>query len=129
MRVILLFLLLCFPLTASFSQPQEIKVGAQISDPYTWDFGKVKEGQLLKHDFILRNNSGKALTIKDVNTSCGCTVSKVEKKVLKRGESALIEVKFDSKGYSGQTQQFVYVNTDDLDNPVIRCIIKANVIK
>ena len=129
MRIILLFLFLCFLPSACFPKDAGITVGVEVIDPYTWDFGKVNEGKVSRHDFILKNDSGKTLNIKEVNTSCGCTVSKVQKKILKAGESALIEVGFDSKGYSGLTQQFVYVNTDSLDNPVIRYIIKANVIK
>lgn len=98
-------------------------------EPNAWDFGEVKEGEVLKHNFILKNESAKKLNIKEVNTSCGCTVSKVDRKIISPGESASIEVEFDSKGYSGPSQQFVYVTTDSLDKPVIRYIIKAEVIK
>lgn len=129
MRTILLLLFLCFPVTGCFSQTQVTKDTAQAKDPYTWDFGDVKEGQVLKHDFILKNDSEKTLNIKDVNTSCGCTASDVKKKSLKPQESTSIEVSFDSAGYMGPTQQFVYVNTDNLDKPVIRYIIKAKVMK
>lgn len=99
----------------------------QAEDPYTWDFGQVKPGEVVTHDFIFKNETGKELKIKDTNTSCGCTVSAVEKKTLLPGESTKISVKFNSQGYSGAVQQFIYVNTDNLDNPVIRFIIKANV--
>lgn len=99
------------------------------ADPYLWDFGKVKEGTVVKHTFILKNESAKELKIIQLNTSCGCTVSKVKKNTLKPAESTQIEVKFNSKKYSGSVQQFVYVNTDNIDNPVIRFIIKAEVVK
>lgn len=98
-------------------------------DPYSWDFGQVKEGGILKHNFILRNKSDEILNIKDVTTSCGCTVSKVKKKILSPNESTVIEVRFNSKGYSGAVQQYIYVYTDSVDNPVIRFIMKAEVIK
>lgn len=99
------------------------------SEPYAWDFGTVKEGEILTYIFILKNGSASVLTIKDVNTSCGCTASQVEKKVLSPGESTPLEVKLDTKGYSGSIQQFVYVYTDNLDNPIIKFTIKANVVK
>lgn len=98
-------------------------------DKYTWDFGKVKEGKVYKHDFLLENDTGKPLNIKSVNTSCGCTVSQIKKKSLKPQESTTLEVSFNSKGYSGAVKQFIYVNTDDVDKPVIRFIIKAEVAK
>ena len=99
------------------------------SDPNLWDFGTVKEGLVSSHEFSLKNNSNKTLNIMNVGTSCGCTVSEAGKKILLPGESTVIKVKFDSKGYSGEVKQFVYVNTDNVDNPLIRFIIKANVVK
>ena len=97
------------------------------ADSYTWDFGKVKKGEILKHGFLLKNESGKILNILSVNTSCGCAASEVQKKRLAPEESTTIGVTFKTQGYSGLTQQYIYVNTDDLDNPIIRYIIKADV--
>jgi hypothetical protein len=119
-RIFLILLCLSFSLLGCY---------AQITDPYSWDFGKRQEGEVLKHDFVLKNESKATLTIKDINTSCGCTISTVEKKVLLPGKSTLIEVQFNTKGYSGLVQQYIYVHTDSLDNPVLRFIIKAEIIK
>jgi hypothetical protein len=45
-----------------------------------FDFGKVKQGEVLKHTFSLKNDSTKnVLNIKNVHTSCGCTASEVKK--------------------------------------------------
>lgn len=109
--------------------PQNLREQKEQNDPYAWDFGRVKEGEVLKHSFVLKNESPKVLNIKDVNTSCGCTVSKIDKKSVLPTETTLIEVQFNSKGYSGAVQQYIYVNTDNLDNPVLRYIIKAEVVK
>ena len=100
------------------------------TDPFVWDFGQVNAGQIMKHEFPLKNE-GKflPLTIKDVNTSCGCTVSDVKKKVLKPGESTVIAVSFNSTGYNGPVEQFIYVHTDNTENPVLKFSIKASVVK
>jgi len=132
MRVLLILLFLSFPLQGCYAQEQTKTAGhaeAELIDPYSWDFGRAKEGEALKHAFALKNESRETLTIKDVSSSCGCTVSKVEKKILLPGQSATLEVRFNTKGYSGNTQQYVYVHTDSLDKPIIRFIIKAEVIK
>jgi len=97
--------------------------------PCLWDFGQIKQGEIVAHDFTLNNDSEKVLNIKNTNTSCGCTVSEVSKKVLSPGESTKISVKFNSKKYNGPVQQFVYVNTDKELDPIIRLTIKADVIK
>ncbi len=108
---------------------EAVQEATKAEDPYTWDFGQVKQGELQKHNFILKNESQKTLNIKSVNTSCGCTVSEVQKNTLQPGEETSIGVTFNSKGYSGAVQQFVYVNTDDPDNPIIKFTIKAEVVK
>jgi len=127
--LIILFLFLSIPVCGRCSQQQNIEQKKEVTDPYLWDFGRVKEGVVLKHDFTLRNESKNILNIKDVNTSCGCTVSKVAKKRLLPKESTPIEVEFRTKGYSGPTQQYVYVYTDSLDNQIIRYIIKADIVR
>lgn len=130
LKIVLFLLFLSLPLQGCYSQNQEKTLGnAEIDGPDAWDFGRVKEGKALKHNFALKNESDKTLMIKEVNTSCGCTASKAKKNVLLPGESTSIEVQFKSKGYSGPTQQYIYVHTDSLDKPIIRFIIKAEVIK
>jgi hypothetical protein len=98
-------------------------------DPCLKDFGLIKAGEVAKHSFTIKNESKEVLNIKDVSTSCGCTVTEIKNKMLKPGESTLVDVKFDSKGYSGAVEQFVYVSTDSLDESLVRFIIKANVTK
>ncbi|PIP18847.1 MAG: hypothetical protein COT38_04995 [Candidatus Omnitrophica bacterium CG08_land_8_20_14_0_20_41_16] len=98
-------------------------------DPYTKDFGLIKAGEIVRQTFVIKNESKKVLNIKGVTTSCGCTTSEIKHKMLMPGESTNLDVKFNSKGYSGGVEQFVYVNTDSLDTPIIRFIIKAQVTK
>ncbi|MCX5700044.1 MAG: DUF1573 domain-containing protein [Candidatus Omnitrophica bacterium] len=117
----------CNTLKAEKTTSVEKAQGSVVSSPYLWDFGRVKQGEVLKHDFVFRNESKILLNIKDAVSSCGCTVSEAGKKVLLPGESTLIKVKFDPAGYLGSVQQFIYVNTDSLENPVIKFIIKAEV--
>jgi len=94
-------------------------------DPYTWDFGYISKDVVVKHEFEIKNNLNRVLNIKDVSTSCGCTASEAKKKVLEPGEGTQIIVEFNSKGYSGNASQFVYVSTDDPDNPILKYTIKA----
>lgn len=129
-RIFLILFCLSFSLQGCYAQSKDkITDRAEITDPYSWDFGKRQEGEVLKHTFVFKNESKATLTIKDINTSCGCTISKAKKKILLPRESTTIEVQFNTKGYLGPTQQYIYVHTDSLDNPVLRFIIKAEIIK
>jgi hypothetical protein len=98
-------------------------------DPNQWDFGIVKPGVVLKHDFLLKNETSDILEINNIHTSCGCTASEAKKKSLLPQESTLISVSFNSHGYLGPVEQFVYVNTDNADLAIIKFTIKANVVK
>ncbi len=98
-------------------------------DSHMWDFGQVKEGEVLEHVFILRNLQDKPMVIANMHTSCGCTVSQAQKKHLLPGEQTQINVKFHTQGYSGKVEQYVYVHTDDASEPIIKYAIKAEVVR
>lgn len=105
-------------------------VAAQAGDDYaSWDFGKAREGDILKHVFVFKNSSRKPLKIKSVRASCGCTDSRTDKEALLPSETANIEVVFKSRGYRGAVKQFVYVETDNRDIPLARLSILADVGK
>ena len=130
--LILLAFVFCIYSVGCSSQPPNIveeDIVPVLNDANYYDFGQVKEGSVLKHGFILTNESSKDLQIEGVNTSCGCTVSRIEKKLIAPGASTSLEVEFNTTGYHGLTKQFIYVNTKDADNPVIRFIISAEVSK
>jgi len=93
----------------------------------TWNFGTLKEGAVAKHKFLLRNYSRKDLEIRDITSSCGCTVAEVKKKKIKPGDSTSIEVKFNSKGYRGEITQFIFVTMDSPEEPVMQFIIKGKI--
>jgi hypothetical protein len=98
-------------------------------NPDEWDFGQVKEGEILKHDFILKNQTKDPLEIMSVHSSCGCTASETDKKFLLPQESTVIKVVFNSKGYAGPVTQYVYVNTGNVDLAIIKFTIKGQVVK
>jgi hypothetical protein len=98
-------------------------------DSDTWDLGQVKEGQVASHVFVVKNDSAQVLQIKSVLPSCGCMTAKIDQEALGSGESANLDVSFNSHGYSGNVQQFVYLNTDSPDKPVTKFTVKANVVK
>jgi hypothetical protein len=139
MKALIIAALVLLPLTACFSQVPSVanfttaakndgsneRAQKEAKDPGTWDFGSIKKNQIVKHEFEIKNNLSRTLKINDVTTSCGCTASEAKKKILAPGESTGISVEFNSKGYKGQTSQFVYVTTDDPDNPVYKFTFKA----
>ena len=128
------FLFLQFSLCAAAApvaadKPAPAASAAQDKADDTWDFGTVNQGEILKHEFLLKNKTENILEINSIHTSCGCTASESGKKSILPGETTTIKVTFNSRGYLGKAQQFVYVNTSDPDLAIIKFTIKANVEK
>jgi len=112
------------------------------NDEHSWDFGRVKEGRPLEHDFIISNRQENPIRIKEIVTSCSCTASKIAKKQLAPGESTVLKVHFKTGGYKGRVYQYVYVNIEKLgqsktdkqaaeqvEDSMLRFKITADVIK
>jgi hypothetical protein len=77
------------------------------------DFGRLISGEQVTYAFKFKNTGKSLLLISDVSTSCGCTISAFPKQPVKPGESATVDVSFDSAGRHGlQTKSVtVFANT------------------
>jgi hypothetical protein len=77
-----------------------------------WDFGKINEGEEVKHIYRFKNIGNEELVIANVRATCGCTIPRWERKPLAPGESGEIEVKFNSKNKPGNQIKNVTVTAN-----------------
>jgi hypothetical protein len=98
-----------------------------VLDRDTWDFGRVKQGETLNHEFVFRNSGKAVLNINNVETSCGCTAALVTENKLEPGKQGRLKVSFSTTGYGGQVTKYVYLDSDDPDQPRIQLTITAEV--
>lgn len=79
-----------------------------------FNFGKVKAGEKVQHEYVFKNTGKEPLIISDAKGSCGCTVPEWPKEPIPVGGSGKLKVEFDSKGKNGpQTKQVtVTANTN-----------------
>jgi len=77
------------------------------------DLGTIYSGALVRTPITISNAGTEPLTITNVRTSCGCTTVKQPTEALKPGESATIEVEFNSAGFRGRAVKYVYLQTND----------------
>lgn len=99
------------------------------NDPYFYDFGVVKEGDILKRRFYFSNEGKEEVNITQVNTSCACTVSKVDNKKVPPGKRVPVEIQFNTAGYPGVKTRYIYVHTDLKANPITIFEIRADIRK
>jgi hypothetical protein len=74
-----------------------------------YDFGKVKEGEKVKHVFKFKNTGQEPLMISDAIASCGCTVPSFSKQPVLPGDDGEIMVEFNTKGRKGKNHKNVII--------------------
>jgi hypothetical protein len=92
-----------------------------------YDFGSVKEGDIVDYTFKFKNTGTFPLIINKATATCGCTVPEWPKDPVGVGETGEIKVKFNTK--SRKDLQTKYVNINANTKPeVTRLKISGNVI-
>jgi len=89
-------------------------------DKLSYDFGKVEEGIKLKHTFKISNTGDALLHINDAHASCGCTIPTLAKKYLQPGEATSLNVILDTSMKQKAITKFVFVSSNDSDNPMVK---------
>ena len=80
-------------------------------DPY--DFGEVKDGEIVEVDFNFTNSGKSDLIIFDASASCGCTVPEYPQNVnIKPGQSDKLKVRFDTANKPGKQIKSVTLTTN-----------------
>jgi hypothetical protein len=78
----------------------------------SFDFGKVKDGEKVTHEFKFTNNGTEPLIISNATATCGCTVPEYPKTPIAPGESGVIKVVFNSAGKMGLQNKVVSVTSN-----------------
>jgi len=94
----------------------------------TINFGEVENGRIVKVKFEFENAGDKLLIIKNISTSCGCTVAKFDKKEYVPGEKGSIPIQFFTSGRTGKVMQTITVSSNDKDNIYSRLTLTGRVI-
>lgn len=93
----------------------------------TFDFGKITQGDIVRHQFKFKNIGNKNLEIKDVKGSCGCTITKFSKEPVPPQAEGTIDVSFNSAAKMGPQNKSLTVFTNA--EPSIKVLyIKGEVI-
>lgn len=105
------------------SQPSK---GPLIASPETsFNWGTINEGESVSHTFVIQNNGNADLLIKNVISTCGCTVAKPKSNIVQPGGMTEMTVTFDSKGRMGAQTRYVAVQTNDTSNEMFRFVMKG----
>lgn len=76
------------------------------------DFGTIASNSKVDYSFQFKNTGEADLIITSAMGSCGCTIPEYPKTPIKAGESAKIDVVFNSAGKHGNQQKSVTISTN-----------------
>jgi len=78
-----------------------------------WDFGKVTQGEKPTHIFIVKNGGEGDLIIESLKESCACIEVSISATRLQPGESAELNVTYDTTDYVGKDEKHVHIYSND----------------
>ena len=93
----------------------------------TFDFGTVKQGEKVTHDFTFKNTGTQPLIISDVQASCGCTTPEYTKTPVNPGEEGVIKVVYNTTGQGEGPKQKSVTVTSNAAEPLMTLHIKGTV--
>jgi hypothetical protein len=77
-----------------------------------FDFGKINQGDSVKHEFAFTNTGKTPLVITDAIASCGCTKPDWPKTPIAPGANGVIKVTFHSAGKSGLQDKMITITAN-----------------
>lgn len=79
----------------------------------TYDFGEVRDGEVVEVDFNFTNTGKSDLIIFDASASCGCTVPEYPQNVkIQPGQKEKLKVRFDTSNKPGKQMKSVTLTTN-----------------
>ncbi len=93
-----------------------------------FNFGKIKQGESIDHDFVFSNTGESDLIIRRIRSGCGCTAIEPQKTLLKPGETSSIKTVFNSGGFSGRQSKGITVISNDPFSPNIVLRVTGEVL-
>jgi hypothetical protein len=96
-------------------------------DSTSIDYGTIENGSDGERVFSFTNTGNADLIIRNVKSSCGCTIPKKPEEPIAPGESSEIVVRYDTKRV-GPFRKTITVSTNQEDNPIIALKLKGTVL-
>ena len=94
-----------------------------------FDFGTMDESAKGRHDFMVTNVGEGVLEVTAGETSCGCTMSEIEKSELAPRESTKVTITWNAEGRSGPFRQTASVFTSDPDHSRVTFTVSGRIVQ
>ncbi|MDH5476193.1 MAG: DUF1573 domain-containing protein [Cyclobacteriaceae bacterium] len=110
---------------APLSKEEYANAPKLVLEEVMYDFGKIKQGEKVSHEYVLKNAGKTDLNIRAAKSTCTCATAKLKNDTIKPGESVTLEVTFDSDQRRGNQQKSITIFSNDPRNSMQRVTIKG----
>jgi hypothetical protein len=114
-KFLLLFSLVAFVASFSFAQGGPVMT----LEKSEMDYGTIDKGADPLRVFTFKNTGTEPLQIKNAKGSCGCTVPSYPKEAIMPGETATIEVRYDTQRVGPFTKTITLTTNEKTDTRVL----------
>jgi hypothetical protein len=125
MKTLMLALSVMLISTAVFSQSKKAEDLVDFKEKI-YDFGKIKQGVPVTHDFQFVNVSDKPVVIESATASCGCTTPTWPQAPVAKGKSDKVKAGFNAAAAGAFTKQ-ITIKVAGADQPLV-VTIKGEVL-
>ena len=94
------------------ANPTDSIYGEMSMDMSTYDFGKLKTGEIVNHTFTMKNTGKDDINLRKVHLGCGCNKVEYDNSPIKPGETRTFKVSLDTKGLHGKQVKSVTILSD-----------------
>lgn len=113
-KVFIIFVLIMYCFGITKAQPSLEIVGG---NTYEFPPAYMSESPLYAK-IMLKNKGDKLLRVEYIKPSCSCTSAPLEKSTLEPGETMLMNLQINMKGFSGKIEKTVEIKTNDPEEPI-----------
>ncbi len=99
-----------------------------VDEPH-YNFGEQHTEQTIDHTFVIRNEGNATLEIRNIRSTCGCTVGEVSSRSIPPGGTSEITGRYNLQGRRGTQRSVLTVETNDRDQPRTRLIMSGIAIQ
>tara|TARA_R110002049_G_scaffold67310_5_gene174948 strand:+ start:2471 stop:2875 length:405 start_codon:yes stop_codon:yes gene_type:complete len=84
------------------------------------NYGKISKGSNGERIFVFTNVGDAPLIIKNIQSSCGCTIPKKPEQPIMPGEKGEIKVSYDTKRAGGFSKQITIISNAKLSRKILK---------
>lgn len=93
-----------------------------------YNFGVLQNGEVGKHEFVIKNVGMADLSVSVEETSCKCTAANLGKEIIKPGDSTVIDVTWKTADFIGDYVQKVLIQTNDPEMITVELEVQGKIV-